>query len=66
MTNVATSSPQGSIWRRWDLHLHTPGTKLSDGFGKDEKAWNKYIDFLEKSPVQAFGITDYFSADGLL
>ncbi len=55
--------PKGSQWRRWDLHLHTPGTKLSDDYGDTDDVWDKYIDFLENSPVQAFGITDYFSCD---
>lgn len=54
---------KGAQWRRWDLHIHAPGTKLSDAYGKSEDVWNKYIDFLESSPVEAFGITDYFSAD---
>ena len=54
----------GSLWRRWDLHIHTPGTKLSDGYKCDGDAWENYIDYLEASPVQVFGITDYFSADG--
>ena len=55
---------KGSEWRRWDLHLHTPGTKLSESYGDSDDVWDKYIDLLEKSQVQAFGITDYFSADG--
>ncbi len=56
----------GSIWRRWDLHIHTPCTKLSNGFeGKDDEVWAKYIDALEAAPPQAYGITDYFSCDTL-
>ena len=52
----------GSIWRRWDLHIHTPGAKLNNAYGvADDEIWNRYIDALEKSPVQVFGITDYFS-----
>lgn len=23
---------RGSIWRRWDLHLHTPGTLKNDNY----------------------------------
>lgn len=23
--------PRGSQWRRWDLHIHTPGTKKNCG-----------------------------------
>lgn len=57
--------PRGSEWRKWDLHLHAPGTKQNDQFktagGQD--VWNEYCRRLHDSDVQAFGITDYFSAD---
>lgn len=57
----------GSIWRRWDLHLHAPGTKLSDGYGgASDDILKRYADELEASNVHAFGITDYFSFDGYL
>lgn len=26
--------PAGSQWRKWDLHLHVPGTKLSNVYAK--------------------------------
>jgi len=59
-----TRHPSGSLWRRWDLHLHTPGTKLNNAFGgTDDSTWNRYIEILKESPVQVFGITDYFSFD---
>ena len=55
----------GSIWKRWDLHLHAPGTKLSDSYGgASEENLKRYVDALEASDVQAFGITDYFSFNG--
>jgi ABC-type lipoprotein export system ATPase subunit len=57
--------PRGSEWRKWDLHIHAPGTKLNDEFkvgGGD--MWDEYCQRLHNSDVQAFGITDYFSADG--
>jgi hypothetical protein len=60
------NSAEGSLWRRWDLHLHTPITRLANDYeaaGTDE-AWNRYIDALEASAVQAFGITEYFGFDG--
>lgn len=55
----------GSIWRRWDLHLHAPGTKLNNAFGDpaDDEVWDRYLESLESSPVIAFGITDYFCCD---
>ncbi|WP_409484869.1 TrlF family AAA-like ATPase [Arsenicicoccus dermatophilus] len=55
---------RGSEWRKWDLHLHPPGTKLSDGYPKD--SLDKFITHLEGSDVFAFGITDYFSFDGFI
>jgi energy-coupling factor transporter ATP-binding protein EcfA2 len=57
---------RGSEWRKWDLHLHAPGTKLNNQFrtadGSD--VWDAYCRKLHDSDVQAFGIADYFSADG--
>ena len=57
--------PRGSEWRKWDLHLHAPGTKLNDQFRVDDgDLWDEYCRKLHESDVVAFGITDYFSADG--
>ena len=57
--------PRGSEWRKWDLHIHAPGTKLNDQFMAAEGSlWREYCQRLHDSDVQAFGITDYFSADG--
>ena len=59
--------PKGSEWRKWDLHIHTPGTKLNNQFKSDDgDVWKEYCQRLHESDVQAFGITDYFSADGYL
>ncbi|WP_293884437.1 TrlF family AAA-like ATPase [Sphingobacterium sp. UBA1498] len=58
---------KGSIWRKWDLHLHTPKTKLSNHYileGKDEiEVWKEYCKLIEESDVSAFGITDYFCCE---
>jgi energy-coupling factor transporter ATP-binding protein EcfA2 len=56
-------SPRGSEWRLWDLHLHAPGTKLSDTYGH-EPDWDRFCKILEESSVAAFGIADYFCFDG--
>lgn len=35
---------RGSDWRRWDLHIHTPGTALANNYnGSDDVAWEKFI-----------------------
>ena len=62
---MASTFSKGSEWRKWDLHLHTPLTELSDhytGIG-DEDIWKTFCDKIENSDVQCFGITDYFSVD---
>lgn len=65
MTNE--HSEEGAVWRRWDLHLHGPGTKLANGYGDlSEENLSAYLEVLEGSDVQAFGITDYFSFDSYL
>ena len=57
----------GSHWRRWDLHIHAPGTKLSNGYGEPtDENLAQYVRALEDSDVRVFGITDYFSFDGYL
>lgn len=50
----------GALWRRWDPHLHAPGTLLNDQFGGD---WNGYLAAIENSspPIEVLGVTDYFS-----
>jgi energy-coupling factor transporter ATP-binding protein EcfA2 len=57
--------PRGSEWRKWDLHLHAPGTKQNDQFKATGSGdvWDEYCRRLNGTDVQAFGITDYFSAD---
>ena len=37
---------EGAEWRRWDLHIHTPGTNKNDQFtgnNLDDK-WEKYCE----------------------
>jgi DNA repair exonuclease SbcCD ATPase subunit len=64
---------RGSIWRRWDLHVHTPESFSHQfRFENDEERerykgniWDKYIAELEKiNDVSVIGITDYFIIDG--
>jgi hypothetical protein len=51
---------RGSEWRRWDLHVHTPGTVLNDQFD----SWDSYLKAVEAHPqVKVMGVTDYMSID---
>jgi len=58
---------QGSIWRKWDLHIHSPLTILNNLFPKtvDGPDCNRYLETLEAlTDVSVVGITDYFTIDG--
>ena len=37
--------PNGSEWRRWDLHVHTPSSKLGASFLG--VTWDEYVTALE-------------------
>jgi ABC-type lipoprotein export system ATPase subunit len=54
-----THNPRGSVWHRWDPHLHAPGTLLNDQF---QGNWDDYLQQIESSspPIRALGVTDYF------
>lgn len=56
---------RGSIWRKWDLHIHTPYSVLNNGFGND---FDKYVTNIFKSAIEkniaVIGITDYFTIEG--
>lgn len=65
---------RGSEWRRWELHLHTPGTKKSDQYsGSNEtEKWNDFYSAILKyvgngsDPLRAIcaiAVTDYLSID---
>ncbi len=65
-----TSYPRGSEWRKWDLHIHTPGTAKNDNYPNDP-GWVDFLDALEEKDVPenerkniaVLGITDYFSIE---
>lgn len=58
-----SSDPRGSIWRRWDPHIHTPDTALNNQFSAHD--WDAYLTRIEESepPVEAIGVTDYLSLE---
>lgn len=62
--SVSHNCPRGSVWRKWDLHIHAPGTKKNDQYAlPGGSALDAFCDRLQASAVAAFGITDYFSSD---
>ena len=49
-------SDKGSIWRIWDLHVHTPASYNGD--------YDEFIRNAEKSEADVIGINDYFTLEG--
>lgn len=63
MTAGFSANAAGSIWNRWDPHLHAPGTVLNDQFGGD---WVAYLTKINQAvpTIRALGVTDYFCIQG--
>lgn len=61
------NDPRGSIWRKWDLHVHTPVSLVNnyEGSNLDEK-WDRFIRDIEALPQEfkVIGINDYLFLDG--
>jgi len=55
---------RGSEWRRWEPHIHTPGTVLNNQFGAVDP-WPAYLAALEQvtPKIEAIGVTDYYVTD---
>ncbi len=60
----STQQAQGSVWHRWDPHIHAPGTVLNDQYSGDDP-WEQFLTLVEKlaPPIRAIGITDYYNLD---
>jgi hypothetical protein len=55
---------RGSEWRRWEPHIHAPGTVLNNQFGGGN-AWTNYLTALETATpkIEAIAVTDYYVTD---
>ena len=55
---------RGSEWRRWEPHIHAPGTILNNQFGGSDP-WGSYLATLEglTPTIEAIAVTDYYVTD---
>ncbi|ACI52505.1 conserved hypothetical protein [Gluconacetobacter diazotrophicus PA1 5] len=55
---------RGSEWRRWEPHIHAPGTAMNNQFS-GPTAWHDYLTALEKATpvIEAIAVTDYYVTD---
>ncbi|TLD47330.1 MAG: hypothetical protein FAZ92_00383 [Accumulibacter sp.] len=63
-SSLRVQSKRGSLWHRWDPHIHTPGTALNDQYA-GPAPWEEFFCAVETSnpPIRALGITDYFGIE---
>jgi hypothetical protein len=56
------NDPRGSVWRKWDLHVHTPDSLINNYSGD----WEKFIREIEQLPPEfkVIGVNDYIFLDG--
>ncbi|MER8458392.1 AAA family ATPase [Mesorhizobium sp. M1300] len=54
----------GSLWLRWEPHIHAPGTVLNDQFSGAD-TWEEYLAKIETATptIRALGVTDYYLLD---
>lgn len=55
---------RGSEWRRWEPHIHAPGTVMNNQFS-GPNAWDDYLNALEQATplIEAIAVTDYYITD---
>ncbi|MDA8190717.1 MAG: ATP-binding protein, partial [Gammaproteobacteria bacterium] len=55
---------RGSEWRRWEPHIHAPGTAMNNQF-RGPNAWDEYLTALENATplIEAIAVTDYYVTD---
>ncbi len=64
MADTEERTSRGSTWRRWEPHIHAPGTVLNDQF-KGPDPWEEYLARIETTTpkVVALGVTDYWGLE---
>jgi len=58
------NDPRGSLWRKWDLHVHTPDSLVHNYSGPDP--WDRFLSDIEALPPEfkVIGINDYIFLTG--
>jgi ABC-type cobalamin/Fe3+-siderophores transport system ATPase subunit len=50
----------GSMWNKWDLHLHSPYTHLNNQYKNNGVDLETYVQEIMKYEISLIGITNYF------
>ncbi|MDP2886321.1 MAG: hypothetical protein Q8P51_15000 [Ignavibacteria bacterium] len=56
----------GSVWRKWDLHVHTPESIFHRYVPSGTPVWGEFLQDLESLPreFKVLGVNDYLFVDG--
>lgn len=57
----------GSLWWKWDLHVHTPASIINNLYGgNSDETWERFLSDLEGLPedFKVLGINDYIFLEG--
>ncbi len=59
-------SPRGSLWHKWDLHVHTPASVTHNYGSTSDQTWERFFLEIEALPehFKVLGINDYLFLDG--
>lgn len=38
-----TNDPASSIWKKWNLHVHTPSSVAHNYLGSEDEAWEAFL-----------------------
>jgi len=56
---------RGSVWRKWDLHIHTPASSLEHSLGDSFDIYvERLIDAIKTHDISAIATADYFTIEG--
>ncbi len=63
---MSYNNPAGSVWGKWDLHVHTPCSLVQQYGGNNDRSWTAYLADLEKLPAEfkVIGVNEFLSFDG--
>ncbi len=58
MASTGEKFKQGSEWRKWDLHVHTPKSFLANGY--KTCTTDEFVEQIVSKEIAAIGLTNYF------
>ena len=54
-----SNSEQGSMWRKWDMHIHSLTTHMRNEY--NSTTHDQFVKKLQEKELSAVGLTNYFN-----